>query len=137
LIIIASTLLIAKDTDIESKIYITIFHAIYPNKNNIKVYTNDNSKKNFLKNIYQVRLVNNPKDADLLLLYKAIDIDIKNIYGVIFATTYHLLKDYKDVAIGGFYWQKGRPNILFLKQNLKKEKISLPQNIQKYIEEEL
>jgi len=44
---------------------------------------------------------------------------------------------YKKDIVGGFYWQKGRPNILFLKDNIDKYNIKLPSSMKQYIESEL
>jgi len=44
-----------------------------------------------------------------------------------------LLSDKK--YFGAFFWSKSRPNIVFIKDRLKKNNISLPSNYDKYIED--
>ncbi len=39
-----------------------------------------------------------------------------------------------DSCVGAFYWKKGRPNILFLKERLRERMIKLPPEYGKYIE---
>ncbi|BDY11717.1 hypothetical protein [Hydrogenimonas cancrithermarum] len=51
-----------------------------------------------------------------------------------FATSYRDYLKNKDVAIGAFFWQKGRPTLLFNKKLLQRHNISLPEKYRKYIE---
>jgi hypothetical protein len=51
----------------------------------------------------------------------------------IVALDYSLLKKDKN-ALGAFYWQKGRPNITFIANRLKKKGIKLPKEYERYIE---
>jgi hypothetical protein len=132
--LLLTTLLFGAHNTIESKIYALILHTIFPTKSTIKVFTNDTSKQEILLQLRDVKVVLDPKRADFLLLKKELP---QTPQGIIFATTYHLLKEYKKEAIGGFYWQKGRPNILFLRDNLQKYHIHLPKNMQEYIEDRL
>jgi len=134
LLITLSGLLFGANINTERRIYQHILHALYPHKESIAIWSDDKSKKAILQNIPKVKLVQDPKKADFVLLNKEKGIDTK---GLIFVTDYHLLKYYNKDAIGGFYWQKGRPNILFLKSNLKKHHITLPPNMQEYVEDTL
>jgi hypothetical protein len=123
---------LAQNNTVEEKIYSLIIHTLYPAK--VKVYADTPQKKEILKNISKIELVEAPDLADFLLLEHKLR---KPVQGVIFTTSYHLLQTYKNQAIGGFFWQKGRPNILFLKQNLQKHHIKLPPSMQEYVEESL
>jgi len=133
-ILLGCTLLLAESSLVEKKIYSHILHALYPEKAGIKVWSDDKNKEAILQKIPKVQLIKSPKDADFVLIQKDKDIHTN---GVIFVTNYHMLQHYKKDAIGGFYWQKGRPNILFLKPNLQKYKIRLPKDMQEYIEDTL
>ena len=134
LFITLSGLLFSANVNTERRIYQHILHALYPHKESIAIWSDDQNKKDILQNIPKVKLVKTPQQADFVLLHKKKGIDTK---GLIFVTDYHLLKYYDKDAIGGFYWQKGRPNILFLKQNLKKHHIKLPADMQEYVEDTL
>jgi len=126
--------LFASNLEIEKKIYKTIIYSLFPHKEIIKVWSDDKRKKSFLISIQNITIVKNPKNADILIINKP----LKHIPNkIIFITNYPILKKYKDIAIGGFYWQKGRPNIIFLEKNLKRFHLNLPQSMQEYIEEDL
>jgi hypothetical protein len=126
--------LFAQSASIEKKIYTHILHSLYPQSKGIKVWADTQSKREMLQGIPKVKIVTKPEDADFILVQKKKDLNTK---GLIFATDYHTLEHYKKSAIGGFYWQKGRPNILFLKPNLIKHRITLPKEMQEYIEDTL
>ena len=134
LLLLSVTLFAQNPHNVEEKIYALIIHTLYPNKTYIKVFSDTPHYKEILQHISNIKLVSSPQDADFLVLENQLHTPSK---GVIFATSYHLLRDYKKDAIGGFYWQKGRPNILFLRKNLQKYHISLPASMQKYVEDEL
>ncbi len=51
----------------------------------------------------------------------------------IFATTYYFYAHTPD-AIGAFFWQKGRPTIIFRKKILEKLNVKLPALFDRYIE---
>ncbi|BCD59642.1 MULTISPECIES: hypothetical protein [unclassified Nitratiruptor] len=120
---------------IEQKIYSTVLHALFPHKYIIKIWTDDEKKKSLFHTLpLNVRLVEEPNEADILFVYHKPDIKTEKM---IFAGSYHLLKIYRKQAIGGFYWQKGRPNLIFLKNNIHKYKIELPKELQKYLEDSI
>ena len=115
----------------EINIFDLLFGNIFPNKNIINIWNNDKTVDNFLCNHKKYLCTNDMKKADLILLKRVTKVD-KN--KPIFVLKYYLLRKYKDQAIGGFYWQKGRPNIIFIKENLKKFHIRLPYKFHNYIE---
>ena len=134
LLLTLSGLLFSANFNTERRIYQHILHALYPNEKSIEVWSDDQKKRDMLQSIPNVKLVQRPEQADFVLLHQKKNITTK---GVIFVTDYHLLKYYDKDAIGGFYWQKGRPNILFLRPNLQKHNISLPEDMQEYVEDTL
>jgi hypothetical protein len=119
---------------VEKEIYTQILHAVFADKKSISVWTDSKNKRAFLKSIDDVTLVDNPKNADFLIIANTKDIDTK---GIKFATTYKMIKHHKDDILGGFYWQKGRPNIIFLRPYLSKENITLPKSMHEYIENKI
>jgi len=40
----------------------------------------------------------------------------------------------RENCVGAFYWKKGRPNILFIRERLRKKKIKLPPEYNRFIE---
>ncbi len=134
LLLLLVPLLFASDIKTEQKIYGLIIHTLLPQKTEIKVWSDSKSLQNVFRLIKGVKCVENPENADFLLLSKKKNIKTK---GIKFATNIKLLEAEKESIIGGFFWQKGRPNILFLRKNLKKHNITLPESMQEYIEDEL
>ena len=85
-------------------------------KERINIWTNDEKQKNIISQSDRLVLVDSCKEADNKL---------------IIVTRYRLLKSYQN-AVGAFYWSKGRPQLLFISDQLKVHKISLPDNLKKY-----
>ena len=84
--------------------------------------------------IINVIIVKTPQEADFLIIKHSLNIKSN---GLKFANSYKILKYYRESVIGGFYWQKGRPNILFLEKNLEHNHLILPESMQEYIESDL
>ncbi len=118
----------------EEKIYTSILNAIFPTSYEIKVWVDDAQKRHVLKQIRDVNVVSKISEADILFIFHKIDIRSNKLK---FVGSYALLKRYKKDALGGFYWQKGRPNLLFLKHNLDKKHLTLPREFSKYIDKRL
>ena len=133
-LIFLSTILFASTVDIERKIYGEILHTVFPNKEVVYVWSDNQISS--LTGIEGVKVVRDLESADIVILKNHLqDEQIKT--KVVFVKNYYLLKEYKDFAIGGFYWQKGRPNILFLEKNLQKFNIKLSNGLENFIEDEL
>ncbi len=132
--LVLSVVLFASALEIEQKIYSAIIKALFPMKQTVRIWTDDRSKERFLKNIEGVKLVEDPDRADFLIVSYRKDVDAN---GMLFVTNYHLLKYYENKAVGGFYWQKGRPNIVFLRPNLQKYRVQLPRSLRQYEEDGL
>ncbi|WP_457750077.1 hypothetical protein [Sulfurimonas sp.] len=124
----------ASDYTYELKIYNTLLSNIFPNKHIIKVWSDSAKKRAMLSRLTHVQFVSKQKDANILIIQNDTN---ANRNKPIFVTNYKMLLYYKNSAIGGFYWKKGRPNILFLKSNLQKYHIHLPNIFDKYIEDDL
>jgi hypothetical protein len=126
--------LFASKIEIEEKIYKEILYTIFPYKQTIKVWCDTNDLY-FLNDISKVKILNNINDADILIIEHELK-DKKYKNKIIFVRNYHLLKMYKSFVIGGFYWQKGRPNILFIRKNIDKFNIKLFNGLENFIEDE-
>jgi len=118
----------------EIRIYSLIINAIVPDKSDVVIWTDDKKRLKYLEKFTNIRFSDTPDKADLLI--------VKETEGIksdrpIFAISYPILKYYKDSALGGFYWQKGRPNVIFLQENLRRKGITLPKSMSKFVETRL
>jgi len=126
--------LFSSDLKTEKKIYGVILHTLLPHKTDIKVWCADKTKEDLFKDMQGVECITSAIKADFILLSKELKIKSDAIK---FVTSYKLLQVEKTSAVGGFFWQKGRPNVLFLRKNLQAHKITLPPSMQEFIEDEL
>lgn len=76
-----------------------------------------------------------PKKAKFLLISNSIPDNLSE-NAIVFTTEYKLLKK-DDRIVGAFFWQKGRPNLLFLRNRLQENKLTLSKEFNKYIEDAL
>jgi len=109
------------------------------------VYVNDDEYRQVFLTSKRLRLVSDPKEADIVLITnertlekvltkeKASQTDKKPI---LFVTDYHLLAK-SDMVVGAFYWRKGRSQLLFVKNRLDKYNITLPDEYQRFTVDEL
>jgi len=118
----------------EREIYKTILDAIFPDKQTVYVWLDDANKEKIFANLENVSIVDNQDDADILIIYHTYDIETKD--KKVFADGYLVFKHNKESIVGGFYWQKGRPNLVFIKKNLQDHDIALPEDLKEYIEED-
>jgi hypothetical protein len=110
--------LAASTVDLEKKIYGRIFRELFPNLQTIQIYTDDDRKWPLFKQLPQrIVRVPSPENADILMLFHEENLPYEK---PVFIGKYYLLHHYKNRAIGGFYWKKGRPHILFFAPNLAK-----------------
>ncbi len=135
LVTVLTLSLFASAIDKERSIYRAILNAIFPDKKVIYVWLDNPKRKEIFKKIDRVRVVDDQDRADILILYNTFDVPVDN--KIIFADGYLVFEHFKDKLIGGFYWQKGRPNLVFLKKNLKDHNITLPPSLKDYIEDDM
>jgi len=129
IMILYITHLFATDVELAQSIYESIFSSIAPNKN-LKVYTDKRIDALSLKSDY-FTMVQTCKDADIIVITNS-DMVQKCQHKLIFGTRYHHLDN--NYVVGAFFWQKGRPNIVFSADVLSKNNIILPISFEKYIE---
>ena len=135
LTLIAALFLSASPAEKERNIYRTILNAIFPDKTVIHVWLDNPKKREIFEKIKRVKVVKDHDKADILILYKSFDVPSNN--KIIFADGYLVFEHFKNRLVGGFYWQKGRPNLVFIKKNLKDHNISLPPTLKEYIEDDM
>ena len=112
--------------EIFSKISIALTQKTDPN---MYVYTNI---KDIQEHENKLKFVKDCSKADLVLLSSIEDIPSQCEGKLLFGTRYYHLKD--ERVVGAFFWQKGRPNIVFYKSRLEKNNIKLDSSFNKYIE---
>ncbi len=117
----------------QREIYKTILSAIFPNKHTVYIWLDDPSKRDIFSKLRNIKIVTNRENADILIVYHTFDINATD--KKIFADGYLVFKHYKEKIIGGFYWQKGRPNLVFIRKNLEDFNITLPKNLKEFIED--
>jgi sugar-specific transcriptional regulator TrmB len=124
--------LFANSSEIETKIYEKII-SNFDKNSEIKVYSNDKNILNEIKKYSKKLVVSNKKDSKVYIL----STNIGNIPDdkLVIVTNYELLKEIKN-SLAAFYWKKGRPNILFIKDRIKKRNLFLNKEYDKYSEEE-
>jgi len=107
---------------------LTTISQLLVKKPNIKIYINSNEFNNL--NLYDNNIikVNSCKKADICFVDK-----FPNSKNIVFATNYYLYYENKNTA-GAFFWQKGRPVILFRKEFLISHSIKLPAQYSEFIE---
>jgi hypothetical protein len=122
----------AKEIDeIESRILTELISSICEKKV-LKVYTDSQKIKKRLKN-------NNIEFKDRCLDVDVAVLKFKNeqcLQIPIITLEYDLLKFYPQ-SVGAFFWQKGRPNIVFIAPRLKQHHIKLNADFDPFIEETL
>jgi len=121
----------ASSINIEQKIYTLVLNGLFSNNDVINIWCDTKSKNKLIKNINRVKIVENKNDADILFVFNSYDIKTKKM---IFVGKYRLLDQYPNNAVGGFYWQKGRPNLILIHDNVNKFNIKLIDELKEYEE---
>ena len=134
-LILVLALVVSLFGGVEEQIYALIIDAVFPQKHLVKVWVDDAKKREVFEHIRRVVLVRDAKEADMLFLYHEHKALQKCDDCIVFVGSYPLLLKTQKEAIGGFFWQKGRPNIIFLRKNLQARGIHLPKDFSKYIED--
>jgi len=132
LILFLVSTIYAGDLKLASSIFEKLTTAITHEKNpKIYVYSDIDAIKKFH---FKFNIVDDCSDADIVLLSTTKDIPSTCRGKVLFGTRYKHLRN--EQVIGAFFWQKGRPNILFYKSRLEKKHINLDASLDKYVEDE-
>ncbi len=124
-----------KEVELEAKIISNI--ATSSIKENIKLYIPEIS--NMEKDVYSkvFTLTDSCDDANVIFIKRNVDINslCKNENKKLFFTNNYekLLEDNR--YLGAFFWNKSRPNITFIKSRLEKQKIKLPTDYDKFVED--
>jgi len=117
----------AKAEVVYSKLHEKIFEGIFPDKNKILIYNIGNPIYKF-KNIQYTKEI---YKSDIIFISQYYKIHIMN-NKPIFASSLFQLKYYKN-AIGALYWNKGKAEIILLKDRLKEHNLKVADYLEKYI----
>lgn len=121
--------ILSSNWDYEVKLYEKVLPMVFKHMS-INAFV-DKKTEEILSNSKKITLVDNCKNADILIgsnfenLIK--DCQDKPIFG----TTYRSFKKNLNY-FGAFYWRKGRPQIRFRIDIIEKHKLNLPQSLRKY-----
>ena len=119
---------------VEVQIIEKIATSIFPDQK-VTAWGETVELKNTLHQSKKIDLVENFNNARILFVAKKIPENIPS-NTIIIATNYSLLIKDKRV-VGAFFWQKGRPNLLFLRKRMQIANITLDHEFEKYIEDDL
>ena len=124
------TSLNASDDTKASEIFNLIVKEITKKENStVYIHTNIYSIEQYPGNI---NIADDCKEADLVILSTTKNIPKECKGKILFGSRYSHMKDTN--VVGSFFWQKGRPNILFYQKRLKKHNINLDPSFNRYIE---
>ncbi len=135
-ILLISSVLCAEvsKTTIEIQIIDKIATSLFPSQK-ITAWGETADHKNIIQQSKKINAVDNSDDARLIIVAKKVPQNFSN-NAVIITTEYSLLEKDERI-IGAFFWQKGRPNLLFLRNRMQKANVTLGHEFDKYIEDEL
>jgi len=138
LILLFSSYIYSVDRDITAKVYGTVFSELYQNRDLVYVYIQDNSYLKYF-NKKSIKATFDISKATVALVSSAKELEkvvSQNRDLAIFTTKQRIL--YKsDNVIGGFYWTKGRRQLIFIEERLNRYHISLPDEYKRYTIERL
>lgn len=125
----------SKEIELEAKIIANISKAI-TNKN-AKIFIPKMKEKNYPIYANYLNIVRSCEEAELIYIKDSIKklTPCKNQNKLYFTNNYKILLS-EQKFIGAFFWSKSRPNIVFIKNRLEKNKIVLPQNYTQFVEED-
>ena len=131
--LILGLMLNASEKEYAAKIIKNLVEVIDKSNTSVWVVSNDSDVLGSLK---QLNMAKTCKEAKVLILSSEKNMPKHCRAKPILVLDYDLLKKHSN-AVAAFFWQKGRPNIVFLKKRLQHFSISLPPTYEKYVEEQI
>jgi len=128
---IVSSIFASNVQKLQAQILTAIAHTLV-HKKNVNIYMDDSAFDGAKKYIKSLKFVSCDK-ADIVFISKDGDMDKKCKTTLIFSTSYYLY-EHSPMIVGAFFWQKGRPNIIFRRKRLDMLGIILPPSFRKYLE---
>ncbi len=123
-----------KEIKFEAKLIDSIAAALFKDSH-LNVYVYGEDAKKIIKYSSVLRKTDDLKKATFILASTKLNSELKNVKKPIIGMKYFLLKN--ENVIGAIFWHKGRPNIVFIKDRLKKFGINPPKSLEKYIEDKV
>jgi len=132
--LILTVQVLAFDTPTAAKIFNKIFNEMSM-QTPIRVYCINAKYQKVIQLAKDLKLEKNVTFADIVLVDALSEIP-KGKHPIIFTTNLSVFRK-NTHAIGAFYWEHGRPKIVFLQSRLQKHNITLSKSFQRYIVKEL
>lgn len=130
LLILSLTIGLLSNDNYELKLYQSLLPELFQ-KENLIVYTQESDQVDIIQHSSILKISYHCSDADLVIGKKLDDLP-EDCYGKpIFATSYRSYKNSEN-TFGAFYWRKGRPQVQFKQDVLRRYNLYLPLNLQKY-----
>ena len=120
---------LSSNGDYEVKLYEKVLPMFF-NKISINAFV-DKKTKEIMSHSKKIILVDNCKNADVLIGSNFENLIKDCQYKPIFGTTYRSFKKNHNY-FGAFYWRKGRPQLRFRLDIIKKYKLNLSESLRKY-----
>ncbi len=121
-------------SSIETQIIDRIASSMFPSQK-ITVWGETAEQKYIIEKSHKLYPAENIHSARLVIVSKKVPENIPS-NAILISTEYSLLAKEPRI-VGAFFWQKGRPNILFIRERMEKANIVLGHEFDKYIEDEL
>lgn len=125
-----------KEIELESQIMSNITSAL--KKDDIKLFIPRITDMERIIYSNSFKLVDACIDANFVFVKREFEIDSScedKIGNKLFFTNNYQKLLYTDKYIGAFFWNKSRPNIIFIKDRLVKQNIKLADDYEKFIED--
>ena len=132
---LVTSILYSSETVIAAKIIDKTMTALFPEKKILKSWGSTAYHRDIISKATHLIESKTANEADVCLVGAKIPASIDKDR-IIFTTDIDLFYDDKRV-IGAFYWQKGRPNLIFLRERLEFYKLPISSELQDFIEDEL
>jgi hypothetical protein len=124
-----------KGVYLERKIFEKILRAVMPYRQRINLYFYGSSLPEGLRNHPTIRWVRSPNEAKILIISsRRFSPELAKLHVPVLTLDYNLLKRYPN-AIGAYFWQKGRPNIIMIRSRLEKAGIRLPREFDRFTDD--
>ena len=130
-LIVISSLFSSNVKKLEAQILSSIAHSLV-HKRSVNICIDDKNFVGIKKYTKNLNVVSCGK-ADIVFTSKDDNMDKKCKTSLIFSTSYYLY-EHSPMIVGAFFWQKGRPNIIFRQKQLENLGINLPKDFRKYVE---
>jgi hypothetical protein len=125
----------SKSEGIRVKIITKILSEISIN-DTIKVWSDNKEILNRLQINNKIKVEKECIDSNVIILEHKDNLEELCGDKYIFVLNYKLLSDIEQ-SFGALFWKKGRPNIIILEPRIKTQGISVSQDLEPYIEEQI